>query len=320
MANKIAAYKEQVDYQLALEKKVNEINLEKATQRAASLMQLKFHEISPTDRRELGLISEAEHKEYAQIEARMDEYLKEHEPWQYGATEARKQIFAEVMDDIKTDPHALKGPVPKKVMDDLIDLFGGATLKQAKQEVSMMQISKETPKELSTRLFDFMNGNIDAATFNAKNGAVSMMQKDEPQEEPQAEEDSEAELDPESTKMVEKMENAASFANNIERLRQSDWAKLINQGLGNPVGKGKFAWSAAQAFNNKMAINRRKGKVGKKEEPEAEPVAKAAEGEEEPDPALNVVVDDSMMNVIDMDMHPVGKAVEEEPETEFAKQ
>merc|ERR1719313_424724 len=89
MTNKIAAYKRQVDYQVALDKKVNEILERQSTERAASLMNKKYRELLPTERKELGLLSEAELKKHAAIEKRMNAYIKEHEPQQFAAKEAQ---------------------------------------------------------------------------------------------------------------------------------------------------------------------------------------------------------------------------------------
>jgi len=253
MKQKLAAYRAQVGYQVALEQKVNEILLQKATARAEQMKKMSVSEMTLTDRKELGLLSEAELKQYAAIEARMNEYLKVHEPYQVAAKEAQHQIYAEVMDNIKANPHYLMAPVSLDDMDYLIDLFGGSTLKQARDEVAGVR----------------------------KVLAASLLQKDEPEDS----ESDEPESDEESNKMVERMENAASFANNIDRLRKSDWAQIINARMGNPVGKGKFAWGAGKAFNKKMAVNRALGKTKCQDCHKAEPVVEAAAEEvEEPAP------------------------------------
>jgi len=265
---RIATYKAQVDYQVALEKKVNEILMDKATKRAAYLMSLKLHEIPPTDRKELGLMSQAELKKYAAVEKRMNEYLKEHEPYQVAAKEAQAKIYADVMESIHYSPHRLQRPVSREDMDYLIDTVGGSTLKQAKKELSMMQISKEDPVEFADRL---------VSAYETKR-QMSMLQKASKKQDPEEEELlEESEVEPQENQMVERMENAASFANNIDRLRKSEWGTMLNSAFGNPVGKGRFGMDAFKAFSHKMNHRRER-----KEAEEEAAAAAAGEASEEP--------------------------------------
>jgi len=235
MMEKLAAYKVQVDFQVALDKKVNEQLLKKQTQRAASLMQMDVSQMTPTDRKEMGLMSEAELKMYAKEEARMNELLKDENAARKQIKDAQKAIFLQVQDDIKASPHYLRRIVSVEDMMYLIDTFGGPTLKAAAKEVSMLQTSRQT-------------------------------------EEP---EEAELEVDESQNKMMEKMNMAASVAGNVNRLANSDWAKIINANLGHPVRKAKFAGEAMGEFNHKMDKNRAKMAEKKKAKRAAEAEAQA---------------------------------------------
>lgn len=235
MMEKLAAYKVQVDFQVALDKKVNEQLLKKQTQRAASLMQMDVSKMTPTDRKEMGLMSEAELKMYAKEEARMNELLKDENAARKQIKDAQKAIFLQVQDDIRASPHYLRRIVSVEDMMYLIDTFGGPTLKAAAKEVSMLQTSRQT---------------------------------EEPEEQ-------ELEVDESQNKMMEKMNMAASVAGNVNRLANSDWAKIINANLGHPVRKAKFAGEAMGEFNHKMDKNRAKMAEKKKAKRAAEAEAQA---------------------------------------------
>jgi len=212
MMEKMAAYKVQVEFQMALDKKVNEVLLKQQTQKATALLQMDVSKMTPTDRKNNGLMSEAELKMYAVEEARMNELLKDENAARKAIADAQKAVFLQVLDDVKASPHYLRRAVSVEDMMYLIDKFGGPTLKQAAKEVSMLQTSS---------------------------------QKEEPEE-------AELEVEEPQNKMMERMNTAASVAANVNRLANSDWANIINANLGHPVKKLKFAGETFGEFNKQM--------------------------------------------------------------------
>jgi len=232
MMEKIGAYKVQVEFQMALDKKVNEVLLRQETQKAAALLQMDVSQMTPTDRKNAGLMSEAELKMYAVEEARMNELLKDENAARKAIADAQKAVYLQVLEDVRSSPHYLRRAVSVEDMMYLIDKFGGPTLKQAAKEVSMLQTSsqKEEPEEAEVEV-----------------------EEAEPQ-----------------NKMMERMNMAASVASDVNKLANSDWANIIGANMGHPVKKLKFAGETFGEFNKAMGLKRAAAAEKKKAAKEAE--------------------------------------------------